>query len=520
MLILKHLARIAYLKIILAILLIIGFTGCEKRIKKSETTGEKSSSPNIIFILADDMGYGDMSAYNPESKIKTLNIDQIADHGVKFTDAHAAAAWCTPSRFGLLTGRYPMNRSMDWTSGSLITPDLITIAEVLKKQGYTTGCIGKWHLGFDNVNNWKGFDYSKTIKGGPLDKGFNYFFGIHASLDIPPYFYIYNRHVLEAPTDSIPGHQSDYVTKPKRKINSHVFFGTNSEINSIQGAMWRPGKIAPHFDFEKVTPTFTDSALAFIERESKNDETPFFLYYAMTGPHTPWVPLKQFKGKSGAGPYGDFVMEIDYEVGRIIKKLSELNISDNTIIVFASDNGPVWFKRDVERYHHSSTYIYRGMKSDYWEGGHRVPLIIEWPGKIKPGVISNQLVSYTDMLATFADIAGAELDSNVTRDSYDITSLLLNNKASKRNIMVEQDKTIRKGDWKLIYSSGMGDLHGNYGDDDYAQFQKIKFELYNLEKDPSETTSLYNKFPKKADSLKALLKNLEKKEYMGIQNGE
>ncbi len=514
---LKHHTKIVYIKIILAVLLLIGFAGCEKRIKKNEMAGEKSSSPNIIFILSDDMGYGDMTTYNPESKISTPNIDQMAQDGMKFTDAHAAAAWCTPSRFGLLTGRYPMERNMDWTKGSLISPGLTTIAEVLNKQGYTTGCIGKWHLGFDDVNNWDGFDYSRPIEGGPVDKGFNYFFGIHASLDIGPYFYIYNRYAVEAPTDSTPGHQSDYVTKPKRKLDTHVFFGTKSKINSVQGAMWRPGKIAPQFDFEQVTPTLTDSALAFIERESKNNGKPFFLYYAMTGPHTPWMPLKQFQGKSGAGPYGDFVMEIDYEVGRIVKKLKDLNISDNTIIVFASDNGPVWFKRDVERYHHSATYIYRGMKADSWEGGHRVPLIIDWPSKIKPGTINEQLVSYTDMLATFADIAGAKLDSNVTRDSYDITSSLLNNGSSGRNIMVEQDQTVRRGNWKLIFGSGMGDLHGNYGDDDYAEFQKIKFELYNLEKDPSETKSLYNKNPKKADSLKALMKQLEKIEYLGIK---
>jgi arylsulfatase A len=511
---LQHCTKITYLKIILAILLIIGFAACEKKIKKNGMTGEKLALPNIIFILADDLGYGDMTTYNPESKISTPNIDRIADKGMKFTDAHAAAAWCTPSRFGLLTGRYPMERNMDWTRGSLITPDLTTIAEVLDKQGYATGFIGKWHLGFDNVNNWEGFDYSKSIKGGPVDKGFNYFFGIHASLDIAPYFYIHNRHALEAPADSTAGHQSDYVTKPKRKIDTHVFFGTNSKINSVQGAMWRPGKIAPHFNFEQVIPTLTDSALAFIERESNNG-TPFFLYYAMTGPHTPWMPLKQFQGKSGAGPYGDFVMEIDYEVGRITKKLNDLNISGNTIVVFASDNGPVWFKRDVERYQHNSTYIFRGMKADYWEGGHRVPLIINWPDKIKPGIINNQLVSYTDMIATFADIAGVKLDSNVTRDSYALTPLLLYNEASGRYVMLEQDKTIREGDWKLIFGSGMGDLHGNYGDDDYSKFQNIKFELYNLGKDPSETTNLYNRYPEKADSLKTLMKLLEKREYRG-----
>jgi len=488
---------------------VIGLFSYKRGIKERVNTAQKTQHPNIVFILADDMGYGDMATYNSQSKILTPNIDELARNGIKFTDAHAAAAWCTPSRFGILTGRYPLERSMDWKKGSLLSSNLPTIAGELQKAGYETGAIGKWHLGFDNVNNWKNFDYSKTIKGGPLDKGFNYFYGIHASLDIAPYFYIYNRHAVEAPTDSTPGHESNYVTKPKRNI----LFNPKDNIHSIQGAMWRSGKIAPHFDFEQVTPTLSDSALAFIERSAKNNDKPFFLYYAMTGPHTPWEPTKQFRGKSKAGPYGDFVSEIDYEIGRIVKKINELNIAENTIIVFASDNGPVWFKRDVDRYHHSSTYIYRGMKIDSWEGGHREPLIIDWPGKIKPSTVSQQLVSYTDLYATFTDIAGIHLDSSVTRDSYNIMPVLEGKGTSGRNIMVELDKSIREGDWKLIFGSGMGSLHGTYGDEDYAAYKKIKFALYNLKNDPSERHNVYKEYQHKADSLKALMKQLEKIEY-------
>ncbi len=510
--------RFLYLSFLFGLLLITTPMAREKGTKKHERYIQKPERPNIVFILTDDMGYGDMTTYNPESKISTPNIDRMANEGMKFTDAHAAAAWCTPSRFGLLTGRYPMNRSMDWTKGSLITTDLMTIASVLKQQGYSTACIGKWHLGFDNVNAWEGFDYSKPVEGGPLDKGFDYFFGIHSSLDIGPYFYIYNRYAVEAPTDSTPGHQSDYVTKPKRNTGQHVFFGTQGAIGSVQGALWRAGKIAPHFDFERVAPTLTDSVLAAITRDAGIENgKPFFIYYAMTGPHTPWVPLKQFQGKSGAGPYGDFVMEMDHEVGRIMRRLKDLNIADNTILVFASDNGPVWFTRDVERYHHSSTYIYRGMKSDSWDGGHRVPLIFDWPGKVAHGSIDSNLVSYTDMLATFANIADARLDPEVVRDSYDITPLLTGSGHSGRNVMVEQEETVREGSWKLIFGSGMGDLHGDYGDEDYAKFQQIKFELYDLAKDPSETTSLLEVYPRKADSLKALMYQLEEEEFKDEQ---
>jgi len=497
--------------LIIVLLLLVYACGRSDTSKQNEKKEANNKRPNVIFILSDDMGYGDPIVYNPESKIPTPNIDKLASEGMLFTDAHAAGAWCTPSRFGFVTGRYPLDRDMDWTKGSLVN-GLITIGSVMKDKGYVTGAIGKWHLGFDNTGDWDNFDYQKPINGGPVDHGFDYFFGIHASLDMGPYFYIYNRHAVETPTDSTPGHHSDYVTKPKRKKSGRVFFGTKARINSVQGALWRPGKIAPHFKFEQVTPTLTDSALAFIDREARSDK-PFFLYYAMTSPHTPWVPLEQFQDKSGAGPYGDFVMEVDYEVGRIVEKLKELGIQNNTLLIFTSDNGPVWFKRDVERYHHRSSYIYRGMKADSWEGGHRIPFIASWAGKIKEGSVSHALISFTDMLATFAHIAGDILTAGQSRDSYNLLPVLLGQGPSGRKDMVEQANTIRQNNWKLIFGSGMGNLHGNYGDEDYAKYKKIKGELYNLTNDPSEKDNLYREYPKKVEHLDSLMEVIKKYEY-------
>ncbi len=275
----RNSAKALYFSLLLSLLLISPPAKAENKPEKRERPAEKHKDPNIVFILADDMGYGDMNTYNPESKINTPNIDSMASEGMKFTDAHAAAAWCTPSRFGLLTGRYPMSRSMDWTKGSLISPDLTTIAAVLRKRGYRTAAFGKWHLGFDNVNDWHNFDYdTTTIKGGPLDKGFDYFFGIHASLDIPPYFFIYNRHALEAPTVWIHGHQSKYVTPREEDENRHGEPAHADTAHSIQGAFWPDGYIARHYKFINVTPPLTDSHLAVMERDAKpKDHRPFFI---------------------------------------------------------------------------------------------------------------------------------------------------------------------------------------------------------------------------------------------------
>jgi arylsulfatase A-like enzyme len=323
-------------------------SGCSRKKHKDPPSHGK---PNIIFILSDDMGYGDAQAFNPQSQIPIPNIDRLASEGMRFTDAHAAAPWCLPSRYGLLTGQYPFRRSTGtgWRNHSIIKADQPTLATLLDKRGYRTGIIGKWHEGFNKFSRWIHNGAQGPLNGGPIDRGFDYYYGIPASLDMAPYLYIKNDSAVHPPTDSTAGHHTKGVT-------------------AIQGAFWRRGKIAPGFKFSQVLPHLTRKALEFIDRNAHSGY-PFFLYFALTAPHTPWVPTKQFQGSSGVGMYGDFCVEVDYEVGRIMKKVAQEGIKDNTILIFSSDNGPVWFKADVKRTGHRGTAMLRGMKMDSWEGG-------------------------------------------------------------------------------------------------------------------------------------------------------
>jgi arylsulfatase A-like enzyme len=449
--------------------------------------------PNIVFILADDMGYGDLQTYNPESKIPTPFIDKLASEGIKLTDAHAPGSWCVPSRYGLMTGQYPIRKVMDVKKGGLIVQDQLTIARLLKRNGYHTAMIGKWHLGFDGVSDWDKADYTKPLHGGPVDRGFDYFYGMHASLDIPPYFYIENTLAVEAPTDTIGEHQSANAT------------------STISGAFWRGGKIAPGFKHEEVLPAFTKKAISFIQNHAKEKQhQPFFLYFSLTGPHTPWVAQEQFKGKSRAGEYGDFTMQVDYAVGEVLKALDNLGIKENTLVIFTSDNGPVWFKKDIQKFNHRAAGMYRGMKIDAYEGAHRVPFIARWPGKIKPNTSSSQLICFTDMLSTFAAIAGDTLSPSTRRDSYHLLPVLLNKGKSLRKGLIVEGHTVREGDWKLIFGNGTGNLQRQWGG---VQVLPVKGELYNLKKDPSETNNLYSKEPGK---VKELTKRMEKYKSEGI----
>jgi arylsulfatase A-like enzyme len=445
----------------------------------------KKSPPNVVLILADDMGYGDVQSFNPESKIPTPVIDKLAREGMKFTDAHAPGSWCVPSRYGLMTGQYPLRKAMDVKKGGLIAQEQVTIASLLKRNGYSTGMIGKWHLGFDGVSDWDKVDYSQPFRGGPADHGFDYFFGMHASLDIPPYFFIENKRALEAPANNIAENQSkDATTK-------------------ISGAFWREGKIAPGFKHEEVLPTFTKKAVSFIEDHVKEKkQQPFFLYFALTAPHTPWLAQKQFKGKSRAGEYGDFTMQVDYTVGEVLNTLEKLGIKDNTLVIFTSDNGPVWFKEDIQKFNHRAAGPLRGMKLDAYEGAHRMPFIACWPGKIKPNSASSQLICFTDMLATFGAIVGDTLSSVTSRDSYNLLPALLNKGVVKRKGVIIEGHTIREGDWKLIIGNGTGGLQRQWG---LVEVKPLEGELYNLKEDPSETKNLYTKYPEKVAELRKRL---------------
>lgn len=444
-----------------------------------KAAAEPGGRPNIIFILTDDMGYGDPKCFNPNSKCATPHIDRLASQGMRFTDAHAAGPVCVPSRYGLITGRYPFRcTSLNPAKEPLIEPGRMTIASLLREQSYATAMIGKWHLGFDGGDK---FDYSKPLRGGPFDHGFDYFFGQHASLDIPPYFYIENDRCVAAATD-------------------HIEAGSSPDWTRIQGAFWRAGGIAPDLKLEDVLPTYTRKAVDYLADRGKLSESkPFFLYLALTAPHTPWLPTEEFRGKSAGNMYADWVAQVDDSIGRVLKALDSSGLADNTLVFFSSDNGPVWYPDDVQKYGHASTGRFRGMKGDSWEGGHRMPFIARWPEKIKAGTENGELICFTDMLATFAELTAAKLPSGAGEDSFSFLPELLGEKSTNpaRKEMVlgwgKGNLFIRKGDWKLIPFLGSGG---------FSKPSKIKpaqgdpaGQLYNLADDPGETNNVYAAHP-------------------------
>src|SRR6266511_1329563 len=318
-------------------------------------------TPNIVFILADDLGSGDLGCYNKDSKIPTPNMDRLAREGVRFTDMHTPSSVCTPTRYGLLTGRYawrtPLQSGVLWGySASLIETNRLTLPKFLKKHGYATAGIGKWHLGFQEGNPAdKEFkvDYAKPLLPGPLTAGFDYFFGIPASLDMEPYLYVENDRAVEQPTEQVE------ASKPQRQGGT---------------GFWRSGPIAPGFRHAAVLPVIAKKAIAYLERQPKaSPNKPFFLYFALTAPHEPWQPTGEFRGRSGAGDYGDFVAQVDWTIGQTLRTLDRLGLADNTLVIVTSDNGAHWTASDIKKYGHRANGHYRGQKSDIWEAGHRVP---------------------------------------------------------------------------------------------------------------------------------------------------
>lgn len=444
------------------------------------TTEKEEKAPNIIFILADDMGYGDVSALNENSKIQTPHIDRIAQQGVAFTDAHSSSSVSTPTRYGILTGRYNWRSTLKkgvlgGYSLPLIPRERRTIASILKDQNYETACIGKWHLGWKWSNIEAGneqVDFSKPITHGPLDIGFNYFYGIPASLDMPPYVYVENN----MPT-AIP----DRITE-----------------NTGEQSWWRKGPTAPDFDHHTTLSHLIDKAVRYIE-EKANKEKPFFLYLPLPAPHTPILPSKEFSGKSGLNPYGDFVMEVDDMVGRINKALEKNGITGNTILVFTADNGcsPEAKFDELQEKGHYPSYIYRGHKADLFEGGHRVPCLVQWPEKIKSHVV-NQTICLTDFLATFASVAGYELKDHEGEDSYNLLPLFENETETEiiREATVHHsingEFTIRQGDWKLLLSPSSGGWSFPRPGRDTTIIKTLpKVQLYNIKTDPAETQNVF-----------------------------
>ncbi|MFI3325716.1 MAG: arylsulfatase [Clostridia bacterium] len=447
--------------------------------------------PNIIYILADDMGYGDVSALNENCAFKTTYIDQMCENGLAFTDAHTTSSVCTPSRYGILTGRYNWrsrlkSQVMGGYSSHLIEDGRTTLATLLKRNGYYTCAIGKWHLGMDfetftdfeerpnyyplnSDNIYDGVDYSKAIKFSPITNGFDYYYGISASLDMPPYTYIENDRFTKAPT----------------------FFKTVEP-----GKSWyRPGPCADDFIHEEVLDNLCDKVLQQIDNHKNS---PFFIYFPMPAPHGPILPTKEFFGKSGTNEYGDFVLQCDDVVGRITRKVEELGISDNTIIVFTTDNGcsPIADIDELSQFNHNPSYVFRGMKADIYEGGHRIPYVIQWPNKIPQHSKCDKTVCLCDFMSTIAEYLGDTLSDNEAVDSVSNLSLWYEPKSDPvREYTVHQSVNgslaIRKGNYKLEMCLGSGGWSYPKGNIESLEGYP-SFQLYNLADDIGETTNIIN----------------------------
>ncbi len=477
------------------------------------TKDEKSKDlPNIVYILADDLGYGDVSAYNQDSKISTPNIDKLAGEGMRFTDAHSPSSVCTPTRYGIMTGRYCWRSKLprgvlNGYGQSLIEHKETTVAELLKRNGYTTGVVGKWHLGLDWVvkasckdslkiygdvpilknmkSDW--IDFNKPPKKGPLTHGFDYSYILPASLDMEPYCYLENDVLVSLPDQYTPGNDLDAESW-------------------ATGAFWRAGRISKDFDFYEVLPTFIDKAKKFVNAHAMDDE-PFFLYLPLAAPHTPWVPKNNYQGKSKAGQYGDFVQMVDAAVGDFLNTLENAGISENTMVVFASDNGPFWKPEFIEKFDHRAAHIYRGMKADIWDGGHRIPFIVKWPGKVRANSQSNQLTTLTNLIATASVVVGDQLKEGEGMDSQSILPVLLGGASDNSNYVVHHSSrgmfAIRTGNWKLIEGLGSGGF--SKPSSIFPKEGDPEGQMYNLKDDPGEKTNLFIDRPEKVKELKQRL---------------
>ncbi len=466
--------------------------------------GTAQSKPNIIYILTDDLGYGDVSSFNEKSKIHTPNIDKLAAEGMKFTDAHTSSSVCTPSRYGILTGRYNWRTRLkegllSGVSKALIPASRSTVASLLKNNGYETAFIGKWHLGWnwnladttdiDNLQrkDFSTIDFSKPVTNGPNDIGFNYSFGIPASLDLAPYVYVENGKVLKIP-DAVSENKDQYTT-------------------------WHLGPKSSDFIHEGVTINFVNKAIEYIGNSQK-EKKPFFLYLPLPAPHVPFLSTKVWQGKSGLNPYGDYVLMLDDLIGQIEKAIADAGIEKNTLVIFTSDNGcctSANYKVLLEKGHKPSS-IYRGTKADIFEGGHRVPFIAKWPKVIKKGSVSNETICTTDFMATCAEMVNYKLKENEAEDSCSMIPLFTNRKLKDAfreatvHHSINGSFAIRKGDWKLILCPDSGGWSYPYPKKNQKTNSTLpKFQLYNMKDDPSETKNLEATNPEIVMELKSLL---------------
>ncbi|MEM0898007.1 MAG: arylsulfatase [Verrucomicrobiota bacterium] len=474
--------------------------------------GEK---PNVLFLYADDLGYGDLGCYNPDSKIPTPALDALATDGMRFTDGHSSSGICTPSRYALLTGRHhwrDFHGIVNALGSSVFEADRLTLPEMLQQKGYKTACIGKWHLGWDwdalrkdgtnpKSHEHTDFDWTRPIPDGPLAHGFDYYFG-DAVINFPPYCWIENDRVLSVPNHTIT---RDWFKEDPKEGRWEV----------------RPGPGMADWDFYDVLPTLAEKGVEYL-RAQKDSEQPFFLYFPFPSPHAPIIPNDEFDGKSGAGPYGDFVYQTDFICGQLIQALKDSGKYENTLIFFSADNGSekYAYARD-EKFGHWSSNPLRGLKRDIYEGGHRVPFLVRWPGLTKPGSVSDALVSQVDLMATVASFLQIDLPKeNCAEDSHDLVPLLAGKADKVREAHIHNTKVdnyaIRQGPWLLIdtangYESGRNKEWENRRN--YPADNDASFELFHLGNDPGQRNDVAADHPDRVESMQALLKKIREQGF-------
>ena len=459
------------------------------------------TKPNIVVILADDFGVGDIQAHYPDNKIATPHLDRLVRQGVSFTDAHSPSAVCSPTRYGLLTGRYAWRtRLQEWVIAAyeppLIAEDRITLPGFLKQHGYRTSCVGKWHLGWNwpgpqpsrmnevrNGNKTLEWDFTQPIAGGPTTRGFDDYFGVDLP-NLPPFTWIRDDRIAIQPTAKYVHDPSVGVVMPRGFVGAPM---------------------APGWKFDDILSEITRQAVSRIHELAKQDE-PFFLYFSQTSPHEPVVPSPKFKGRSGIAPIADFVMETDWSAGQVIQAIDDAGIADNTIVIFTADNGHSHYTgwQDLVDAGHHPSGPFRGHKGDIWEGGHRVPLVIRWPGHIKPNTSTSHLACLTDVFATCADAIDTDLPATGAEDSMSFLPAALGQSPAARAPIVNHSNfgefAYRDGDWKLIYRNASA-LEKSRG-------QHRIPELYNLKTDPAESTNLAAEHPDIVQRLTPQLESL------------
>jgi arylsulfatase A-like enzyme len=452
--------------------------------------------PNIVFILADDLGYGDLHCYNPEKgKILTPNLDRLAAEGMRFTDCHSPSSVCSPTRYGLLTGRYAwrtrlQNGVLKPYDEPLIAADRLTLPALLKRHGYSTACIGKWHLGWNWPRAGEEVVFDRPIAEGPTARGFDYYFGTNVP-NQPPYCFIENDRTVGLPT----------ARKEQRNLDG------------------QPGPELPGWRREEILPTLVERSIAYLQERSARPG-PFFLYLPLTSPHEPIAPTPEFQGKSGISRVADFIMETDWAIGRVLEAIGRHGLAENTLVVFTADNGHCTYTERGAAILSSEGHVsghypsgpWRGFKSDAWEGGHRVPMIIRWPGKVRPAAVCDSLVCLTDWVATVAELLGNPLPSDAGEDSVSFLPLLTQASPGRRVDIVNHSAqgrfAIRRGAWKLILGPGSGGYGAQPPDKVARETGLPPIQLYNLEADPGETRNVQAEHPNIVKELTRLLDEL------------